>query len=97
MRGSTGTVPKIGVDPAQRERILEVRASFAEKKATLQKQLDDMEAEELAAMEALLTPEQKQKLTSIRDEAKATREKKAADKKAADGKAPAKGAAKKAA
>ena len=88
---------KIGVDPAQREKILAARASFAEKKAALQQQLDDLEAEEMAALEAILTPEQKQKLTAIRDEAKATREKKAADKKAADGKAPAKGAAKKAA
>lgn len=88
---------KIGVDPAQREKILAARASFAEKKAALQQQLDAMEAEEMAALEALLTPEQKQKLTAIREEAKASRDKKAADKKAADGKEPAKGAAKKAA
>jgi hypothetical protein len=88
---------KLGVDPAQREKILDVRTAFAEKKATLQKQLDDIEAEEMAAMEALLTPAQKQKLASLREEAKAARDKKAADKKAADGKEPAKGAAKKAA
>ena len=75
---------KIAVDPAQREKIIAAQAAFAEKKAALQQQLDDLEAEEMAALEALLTPEQKQKLTALRDAAKATREKKAADKKAAE-------------
>jgi hypothetical protein len=89
------------IDPVQREKILEIRTGFVAKKEALQKQLDALSAEEMTAIEAVLTPEQKEKIASLQSEAKAAREKKAAERKAGAAKAddakPAPKAAKKAA
>ncbi len=86
------------VDDEQRAAIYQLQSAFAAKKEALRKQLEAIEAEEDAAIEGVLSPEQKQKLAAIRAEAKAAREKKAADKKAAgDDAAAKKPAAKKAA
>jgi hypothetical protein len=89
------------VDPEQREKIIGIREEFAAKKEELQKQLDAINAEEMTAIEAVLTPEQKQKLAALQAEAKASREKKAAERKAGaekgEGAKPAPKAAKKAA
>lgn len=72
------------VDAAQRAEIYKLQESFAAKREALEKQLAALKSEEDAAVEAVLTPQQKQKLAALREEAKAAREKRAADKKAAD-------------
>jgi hypothetical protein len=73
------------VNEAQREAIYKLQSAFAAKKEALEKQLAALKAEEDAAIEAVLTPEQKQKLAARREEAKAAREKRAAERKAAAG------------
>ncbi|RIK84167.1 MAG: hypothetical protein DCC68_01915 [Planctomycetota bacterium] len=75
------------VDAGQKEKIYALQSEFAAKKEALQKQLDAIEAEETAAIEAVLTPAQKEKLAALQAQAKAAREKKAAEKKAGAGKA----------
>jgi hypothetical protein len=89
------------VDPVQREKILEIRAGFVAKKEALQKQLDAISTEEMTAIEAVLTAEQKEKIAALQSESKAAREKKAAERKAdaekGEGAKPAPKAAKKAA
>lgn len=72
------------VDAEQKEKIYALQSEFAAKKEALRKQLEALEAEEDAALEAVLTPQQKQKLAALQAEAKAARAKKAADKKAGD-------------
>ncbi|MEX2187629.1 MAG: hypothetical protein WD875_12575 [Pirellulales bacterium] len=75
------------VDEEQRTKIYALQAEFAAKKEALRKQLEAIEAEEDTAIEGLLSPEQKQKLAALQEEAKAAREKKAGEKKAGSKKA----------
>lgn len=70
------------VDETQRAEIYKLQEGFAAKREALEKQLAALKSEEDAAIEAVLTPQQKQKLAALREEAKAAREKRAADKKA---------------
>lgn len=65
----------IAVDDAQRKKLYGIRDEYAGKLADLQKQIDKLEAERDARMEAELTPGQKLRLQELR--------KKAAEEKAA--------------
>jgi hypothetical protein len=78
------------VDDAQRDKIYAVQDKYAERKASLKKQLDELAAQEDAEIEGLLTADQKTKLAAMKDEAKskkAAAAKKPAPKKPANDKA----------
>lgn len=72
------------VDDAQREKIYEVQSNFADKLADLKKQLQTLISERDAAVEAILTPEQREKVASSKG---AVKPKKAGAKPAAKKKA----------
>ena len=57
---------KIGLSNEQRESIYKVRQSHQEKIASLKKQIDDIQAKEMAECEALLTDTQKKLLENLR-------------------------------
>jgi Spy/CpxP family protein refolding chaperone len=71
---------KVGITQEQRDKIYAVQAKFSEKIVPLQKQLEALRAEELAACEAVLTDAQKKLLGEQRQE-NATKKRRGAEKK----------------
>jgi hypothetical protein len=67
------------VTPDQREKVYAIQGTYVEQIAALEKQIADLEAKRDAEIEALLTPEQKEKVKSLAEEARKRREAAAAD------------------
>lgn len=63
------------VDEKQKAKIYEIQADFSAKIDALQEQLAKLNADRDAAVEAVLSPEQKDKLKKAKDEAAAKRKK----------------------
>jgi len=64
---------KVGISPDQKEKVYAVRGKYYEKIATLKKQIDELQTQELDECEALLTDAQRKLLKTFRDEAKPSR------------------------
>lgn len=60
---------RVGISKEQRERIYSIQAQYNEKIEALEKQLAELKSKRDAEVEAVLTPEQKKKLASLREEA----------------------------
>jgi hypothetical protein len=58
---------KLGLSKDQEEKILKLRGEYDQKFAALRKQLQDLEVQERAAVEKLLTEPQKAKLKELRE------------------------------
>lgn len=70
---------KIGVSEEQRKKIYDIHSKYEDQIDSLEKQIADLKAKQIAEVEAVLTPEQKKALQTATEESK----KKAADKKKA--------------
>jgi Spy/CpxP family protein refolding chaperone len=68
------------VTPDQREKIYAVQAKYVEQIEALEKQILDLEAKRDTEVEALLSPEQKEKVKALREEARKRREAAAAER-----------------
>lgn len=68
------------VTPTQREKIYTLQASYAEKIEVLEKQIAELEAKRDAEVEALLTPEQREKVKALAEEARKRRAERAAER-----------------
>lgn len=72
---ATDALKKLGLSKDQEEKILKVRSDYDAKFAALRKQLQDLEVQEKAAVEKLLTDAQKAKLKELREPSKDDRAK----------------------
>jgi hypothetical protein len=77
-RGRLPAYYKDIIDAKQRDRIYEIQAEYAAKITPLQEEIKKLSEEREAAIEGVLTAEQKGKLKKVREEATAGRKGKAA-------------------
>jgi Spy/CpxP family protein refolding chaperone len=62
------------VTPDQREKIYSIQAKYVEQIAVLEKQIADLEAKRDAEVDTILTPEQREKVKALAEEARKRRE-----------------------